>query len=98
GAGLDIPNLMTCPSSSLRLFFALLPGPAEQRAIARHAAQLSPDAGSKVRPENWHLTLHFLGAVPQDKVEAPCLDVDTLALPGFAFTVDVCHWWEKAGI
>lgn len=89
---------MSRPGPSSRLFFALLPTQTERRAIEQHAAQLSPDAGRKVPPDNWHITLHFLGNVPHDKIDILCLDATAIVLPTFDFTIDDCGWWEKTGI
>ncbi|HSD20794.1 MAG TPA: RNA 2',3'-cyclic phosphodiesterase [Anaeromyxobacter sp.] len=61
---------------SHRLFIALEPTDLVRRRIAAIAAQLRRSAGRAaeevrwVAPENVHLTLQFLGAVPELRVEA----------------------------
>ena len=87
---------MNRSSSTARLFFALLPGTTERQAIEQHAAQLSPEAGRKVRPENWHMTLQFLGEVPRDRIDVLGLDCDTLSSPAFTLNIDRSGWWQKA--
>lgn len=50
---------------SLRLFFALWPGPAHRQALAAATARaVSQVDGQAVPPGNFHVTLAFLGAVP----------------------------------
>jgi 2'-5' RNA ligase len=56
-----------------RLFFALWPDPALQQRLAQAAAALLPhDAGRRVREENLHCTLVFLGAV--EAAQRLCLE------------------------
>ncbi len=60
--------------SNRRLFVALDPSEPVRRRIAALAAELRRDAGRAadeirwVAPENVHLTLQFLGAVPEERV------------------------------
>ena len=56
-----------------RLFFALWPDPVLQQRLAQAAAALLPhDAGRRVREENLHCTLVFLGAV--EAAQRLCLE------------------------
>ena len=56
-----------------RLFFALWPDPALQQRLAQATAALLPhDAGRRVREENLHCTLVFLGAV--EAAQRLCLE------------------------
>jgi len=56
-----------------RLFFALWPEPELQQRLAQAAAALLPrDAGRRVRAENLHCTLVFLGAV--EAAQRLCLE------------------------
>lgn len=57
-----------CPApplrSSARLFLALCPGPLEQHHLKAHlAAWQWPAHATPYAPSDWHLTLHFIGAV-----------------------------------
>jgi len=54
-----------------RLFFALWPSPAARTALARAARRAVRASGGKpVPPDNYHVTLLFLGPVPADIVPA----------------------------
>jgi 2'-5' RNA ligase len=62
----------------MRTFVALVPSDAEQARLADAAADLR-DAGFPirwVRSENVHLTLKFLGEVPEQRVRDVCAAVD----------------------
>jgi 2'-5' RNA ligase len=66
-------------TASARLFLALWPPSEVLDAALRHAAQWSwPRGTRRVRPDKVHMTLHFLGAVPRDHIDAL---VDALAVP-----------------
>jgi len=55
--------------SSLRLFIALWPPNAVRDAIAAWQSQWQwPEKAAVVRPERLHVTLHFLGEVPPERV------------------------------
>ena len=81
-----------------RLFFALLPEPDTAQAIAYHADQLSPVHGRKVKRENLHITLLFLGNVDHAVKDRLCSDCDELTFPTFDIEIDRAGWWKKAGI
>jgi 2'-5' RNA ligase len=71
------------PTDTARLFLALWPSPALSDRIARHdAAWQWPPAARRVAPEQWHITLHFLGAVPMLRI--PGL-AQVLAVPFMPF-------------
>ena len=54
-----------------RLFTALWPDPAARRALAVWQAQWQwPPQARPTPPEQLHLTLHFLGALPAARIEA----------------------------
>lgn len=54
----------------LRLFLALCPSETVRAALAAHAAQWRWNADARrYAPTDWHLTLHFLGAVPAARVD-----------------------------
>ena len=52
-----------------RLFLALCPGRAVQAALAAHAGawHWNEDA-ARYAPADWHVTLHFIGAVPRSRI------------------------------
>lgn len=86
------------PGNSTRIFFALLPDSDTRAAIDTHAAQYSPLTGRKVKPENYHITLLFLGAVDVRTIEALCMDCENIHLPSFTVTIARVGWWKKARI
>lgn len=63
--------------ASARLFLALIPGAAVQAELAAHAAawQWSTDA-MRYRPPDWHVTLHFIGAVPRARLDELAAGLD----------------------
>jgi len=75
----------------MRTFVALVPSAAEQGRLADAAADLR-DAGFPIRwvpPENVHLTLKFLGELPEERVREVCSAVDGAAagVPPFVMGV-----------
>lgn len=89
---------MNTPRDSARLFFALLPDAQATAAIEYHARQYSPGTGRKVSPENYHITLLFLGNVGRQHIDALCQACEGLALPAFTLDITTPGWWKKAGI
>ena len=52
-----------------RLFLALLPGLAVRAAVDQHAqAWRWPPQAAPYAPADWHVTLHFIGAVPRTRL------------------------------
>lgn len=78
---------MAAESDTARLFLALLP-PAELRAaLTAHTAAWGWPAGARVyAPADWHLTLHFIGAVPRGRLAQVQAG---LAVPFSAFSLPV---------
>jgi 2'-5' RNA ligase len=74
---------------SARLFVALWPGPRSRAALvdARERWRWPPPA-APVPSERLHLTLHFLGAVPGERLDALA---DAIALPFRAFDLVFGH-------
>lgn len=57
-------------ADSARLFLALLPSDELQAALALHRDQWQwPDRCVLYAPQDWHLTLHFIGAVPRPRLD-----------------------------
>ena len=61
-----MPPALSAPSDALRLFVALWPD-ASAHAWLREAdaAVAWPRGAARAGPERWHITMHFLGAVPR---------------------------------
>lgn len=79
---------------SERLFFALVPGEAECKAI-RAALKQAGDLGGRPMPHsNWHLTLRFLGDV--EAGQRACLErlAARVRVAPFAFTLDRLGSWS----
>jgi 2'-5' RNA ligase len=53
-----------------RLFFALWPAPELREALAGWAQRHAPERSRPVRAGNLHLTLAFLGSLPEERLEA----------------------------
>ena len=87
--------------TDVRLFFAVELGPEVRQRVAELASRLqkaaifTPVRLSWVKPENYHITLFFLGDVPKDRAEKlarvlpdvarglPCFDLDIRHLGTF---------------
>lgn len=66
-----------------RLFFALWPDPEMQERLSNTAAALLPDLGRRVRAENLHATLVFLGGTNRD--QRLCVEAVADGIRGAAF-------------
>ena len=80
----------------LRLFLALWPGlTAQARAVTCQAAQPWPAGSRLVAPEDMHVTLHFLGNVPRDRLPDLCTRLDVSPCQ-VAVTLDRLELWQKS--
>lgn len=79
-----------------RLFLALWPGEAMRAAIFAHAeAWAWPPGAARVRGEKLHLTLHFLGDVPRERVPALLEAVRTLPFTPFELVLQRVEVWNN---
>jgi len=86
-------------SRAVRLFFALWPSAATQNQLIRLARQLGDDcSGRRIRPENLHLTLIFIGETDQDNVPEICQAASAIHQPLFSLSLDKVYFWKKAGV
>lgn len=70
------------PAQAARLFLALLPDPAVQAALRSHAqAWRWPPGAARYAPPDWHVTLHFLGAVPRTRLDELRAGLDVAITP-----------------
>jgi len=74
-----------------RLFFALWPEPAVRAAFAASAQGLP---GRAVHPDDLHVTLEFLGAVPAQRLEALRALGAAADLPVADLVFDRLEWWR----
>ncbi len=81
----------------MRLFFALWPDPATQLAWYDRVSPLLRQMGGRRMPAaSLHLTLHFLGETPVDRLPA-LLDLGAdLAREAIALRFDRLECWKKA--
>jgi 2'-5' RNA ligase len=82
------------------LFFALWPDPALQQSLAETTQSVVlATAGRPVPPENFHVTLAFLGSVPGARIsEVAALGADVASQvtpPGLGLTLDAIEYWQK---
>lgn len=62
---------MTQPTSTARLFLAIWPDDETLNGLVARRNAIEWESGAKVSPdERLHLTLHFIGQVPRDRVPA----------------------------
>jgi RNA 2',3'-cyclic 3'-phosphodiesterase len=81
------------PVRSRRLFLAMCPDAAVRDQIDAQVRRWSWCPGSVLYArEDWHITLHFLGAVPGDRIPAIEAGAD-LAMTPFQWALDQPHLW-----
>lgn len=82
----------------MRLFFALWPDDATRAALAGAAALVNLRDGRPLARADLHLTLAFLGEVPDTRVADLGAMAAALALPGFDLTVSGAGWWRRSRV
>ena len=79
----------------MRLFFALWPDIAVQRALARWALSCQAAcAGRSPHPDKLHVTLAFLGEVEAERYPALLEIADSVRAPAFELTLDRIEYWR----
>lgn len=83
------------PDASLRLFLALWPDAATRQAIAAEGERWQwPPGARRYAPQDWHVTLHFLGSVPAARL--PELQTAlSVPLTPFVWTLDGPACWPR---
>jgi 2'-5' RNA ligase len=82
-----------------RLFFALWPADATREALRRETRTVVRHCGGKpVTPANYHLTLAFLGNVPDERLPAIMAAARALEVPAFDLTLDRYGTFEAAQV
>jgi len=83
----------------MRLFFGLDPTADDKRAIDSWRSRVATAEGRPVPPANFHITLAFLGELPERQLERLCDAVDRLDLPGDReLCLDQVGYWPRPGI
>lgn len=81
-----------------RLFLALWPDEATLAELEKRRDAIAWEAGASIQPTNrLHLTLHFIGQVPRDRIESLR---EELRVPGGAIALDLT-WldvWEDIAV
>jgi 2'-5' RNA ligase len=79
-----------------RLFFALWPGPDTRERLGRWAAEIHRACGGRrIRDEQLHLTLVFLGAVPVDRIHEVCAAARMQRPPTFTLRFVKGGYWPR---
>ena len=82
-----------CAVRIQRLFVALWPDDDVRPQLVTHAAQWTwPEGCTWYLPEDWHLTLHFLGPVKADRV-ADIMALAAVPFQPFTLTLDQPMCW-----
>jgi RNA 2',3'-cyclic 3'-phosphodiesterase len=82
---------------SERLFFALWPDDAARRRIAE---DISPtlQAGKAQRPDQWHVTVVFLGDIEAHRKPAVLACAGRAQVPAFTLRFDAVEYWRRARV
>jgi len=80
-----------------RVFFALWPDNATRKQITETFEQSNIDKkqGRIVRPDNLHITLHFIGNVNQQKLDCLHSAAQTVKAEDFNFELDYYGYFQK---
>jgi 2'-5' RNA ligase len=90
-----VPHASPASATTLRLFVALWPDAATQAWLHACDATIGWPAGAaRSGPERWHITLHFLGAVPQALVP-PLMQALQQPFDPFAFELARVVAWPR---
>jgi 2'-5' RNA ligase len=90
---------MATPPGAVRAFYAIVPPPGTQAALAELARSIAPRVkGRVVAAENMHLTLVFIGAWPESHMAALHAAGATVRGEPFRLTLDTLGGFRRAGI
>jgi len=86
-------------TDSLRLFFSLWPTDEVRQQIVSASKQTVAAAGGRpIPPENYHVTLAFLGNVPRDLVAEFIVAARNIRFPAFRMQIDRSGYWPRSQI
>lgn len=81
-----------------RLFFALWPDNGNRARLAAQAELLQVDTGRRTSPENFHITLVFLGNVQEQDIPRLADAAGRLRISRFTLQIDRCGCWKRAKV
>jgi RNA 2',3'-cyclic 3'-phosphodiesterase len=87
----------TVRQETARLFFAIRPVGAVQRALYRMAGKVvtGEQRGRCVKPENIHLTIVFLGDVESDRIDSLREIASSVIAQAFSLSIQGTLFWKK---
>lgn len=84
--------------SQRRLFYALWPDDCVRRELAAWQRQHLPKSVRATHVSDLHLTLHFLGQVGEEQLDALCALGEQLTLPPFDLVLDKLGHWPRPAV
>ena len=81
-----------------RLFFALWPDDEVRARLVEQARLVHIHTGRHVPPENYHITLVFLGNVEEQTIPELADGAEALSIPGFSLQINHGGWWKRAKV
>lgn len=79
-----------------RLFLALWPDDGVRQAISKEIVQFSHVSAKRVKPENYHITLAFLGNVPVGHVSGIVEELSKVNFSAFDFRIDFVMYIHRS--
>ena len=81
-----------------KLFFALWPDDEVRSRLLGQAQLIHINTGRRVPPENFHITLVFLGNVEEQAIPELTDGAEGLSVPGFRLQINHGGWWKRAKV
>ena len=82
-----------------RLFFALWPDAALRSSLEPRIRALQPDGvGRPQRPDQWHVTLEFLGSVAGPRIDAAVEAAACVGGAPFEISLDAVEHWRRPAV
>jgi 2'-5' RNA ligase len=91
-----VPPEAPRPERQHRLFFASWPADDLRRSLAPRIRALQPDGvGRPQRPDQWHVTLEFLGSVPASRLAAAQEAAGQVRERPCSIEFDAVEYWRR---
>ncbi len=85
--------------STIRIFIALWPEDTVRSQLNQLAGQLATNCeGKRIRLENLHLTLSFIGQVDKNVIPRLCQALSAIKQPAFDLSLDQVYFWKREGV